>query len=97
MVYFIVLVNTKNKSNRKEYDDYIVKVKPIVEKYGGKYIVRSESITALSDKPWKPDRIIIIQWSNKEQLLNCFNSKEYMMIKNKRENSVESQAIIVEV
>lgn len=97
MVYFIVLVNTKNKSDRKEYDDYIVKAKPIVEKYGGKYIVRSEQITALSDKLWKPDRIIIIQWSDKEQLLNCFNSKEYMSIKNKRENSVESKAIIVEV
>jgi len=97
MVYFVVLVNTENKSDRKEYDDYIVKVKPIVEKYGGKYIVRSERITALSDKLWKPDRIIIIQWSNKEKLLDCFNSKEYMSIKSKRENSVESQAIIVEV
>ncbi len=97
MVYFIVLVNIKNKSDRKEYDDYIVKVKPIVEKYGGEYIVRSEQITALSDELWKPGRIIIIKWSDKEQLLNCFNSKEYMRIKNKRENSVESQAIIVEV
>ncbi len=64
MVYFVVLVNTENKSDRKEYDDYIVKVKPIVEKYGGKYIVRSERIMALSDKLWKPDRIIIILQQN---------------------------------
>ncbi len=96
MVYFIVLVNIKSVENRKEYDDYIIKVKPIIEKYGGKYIVRSENITALCDKLQKPDRIIIIQWEDKKQLLNCFNSKEYIMIKNKRENSVESKAFIVE-
>ena len=41
MVYFIILVNTKSKNDRKEYDDYIIKVKHIVEKYGGKYILRS--------------------------------------------------------
>ena len=31
MVYFIVLVNIKSVENRKEYDDYIIKVKPIIE------------------------------------------------------------------
>ncbi|MCI9354285.1 MAG: DUF1330 domain-containing protein [Firmicutes bacterium] len=63
MVYFIVLVNIKNKSDRKEYDGYIIKIKPIVKKYGGEHIVRNEQITALFDELRKPDRIIIIKWS----------------------------------
>lgn len=95
MVYFIISINIENKKNRKDYDDYIAKVKPIIEKYGGRYIIRSENVTALSDK-WNPDRVIIIEWRDKEQLFECLNSEEYASIKHKRENNVESRAVIAE-
>ena len=95
MVYFIISINIENKKNRKDYDDYIAKVKPIIEKYGGRYVIRSENVTAVSDK-WNPDRVIIIEWRNKEQLFKCLNSEEYAAIKHKRENNVESRAVLAE-
>lgn len=65
--YFIVNTQITDISKLIQYEEYITKVKPFVESCGGKYIVRSEQITPLSDS-WKPDRIIIIQFTSKEQI-----------------------------
>lgn len=71
------------------------KVKPIVEKYGGRYLIRSDKVIPLQ-KEWCPERFIVIEWNTKEQLDACFSSKEYRAITALRENSVDSRAIIVE-
>ena len=94
-IYFVVNTRIPDESKRKQYDEYILKVKPIVESYGGKYIVRSEKITALWDS-WKPDRINIIQFPSKEQIYKWLDSPEYKEIAGLRINSVETDAIIVE-
>lgn len=95
MVYFIVSVFKDTEKDLTQYDDYIQQVRPIVESYGGTYLIRSEKIALLSGS-WKPDRLIIIQWDTKEHLETCFASREYRKIAGKRENSVDSNAIIVE-
>lgn len=95
MVYFIVNIYYKGTNDKGEYEDYIKKVKPLAESYGGKYIIRSDKVTPLSDK-WKPDRMIIIQWENRESLIKCFNSDEYKEIEYKRTDSVDSRAVILE-
>lgn len=74
--YFIVNTKISDLSKRKQYDEYIVKVKPIVESFGGRYIVRSEQITALSDS-WKPDRVIVIEFASKTQILAWLSSPQY--------------------
>lgn len=57
--FFIIDVYIDESKGRGSYDDYIEKVKPIVEKYGGEYIARTENVTSLSPLR-KPDRVIII-------------------------------------
>lgn len=96
MFYFIVTIHSDNIEEINDYQEYIELVKPIVESYGGRYLVRSNKITALQNK-WIPDRVIIIEWKTREQLEACFSSEEYRAIAGKRENSVDSRAIIVEV
>lgn len=96
MFYFIVTIHSDNIEEINDYQEYIELVKPIVESYGGRYLVRSNKITALQNK-WIPDRVIIIEWKTGEQLEACFSSEEYRAIAGKRENSVDSRAIIVEV
>ncbi len=49
--YFVVDTYIDEEKGRGTYDEYIESVVPIVERYGGEYIVRSEKITSLS-----PDR-----------------------------------------
>ena len=56
--YFIVNIYLKEKSKHEEYKDYIDLVKPIVEKYGGEYLVRTDEITYLTDD-YTPDKMCI--------------------------------------
>ena len=92
--YFIVDTYIGN-SGRGEYDEYIEAVRPIVESYGGKYIVRTENILSLN-KDRNPQRSIVIRFEQKKDIEDCFSSSEYLAIAAKRINSVDSRAIIVD-
>lgn len=93
--FFIVTVEIPNQNERKSYDEYIARVKPIVEGFGGAYLVRSEQVTLFAgDK--KPDRIIVIRFESRKQLEECFSSPEYAAVKGLREMSVKTNAYVVE-
>ncbi len=93
--FFIIDVYIDESKGRGSYDDYIEKVKPIVEKYGGEYIARTENVTSLSPLR-KPDRVIIIKFPSREKLDACFASDEYRRIMHERADSVDARAVIVE-
>ncbi|MGN1141726.1 MAG: DUF1330 domain-containing protein [Oliverpabstia sp.] len=95
MIYFIVTIQRDRERNCSDYEDYIRMVKPIVERHGGRYLIRSDKVEALQEQ-WQPDRVIVIAWDTKEQMETCFSSEEYRHIAAKREKTVDSQAIIVE-
>ncbi len=95
MVYFVIDTYIDSKRGRGEYDEYIRLVKPIVESYGGVYLVQSEKIHTLSEKR-KPQRVIIIQFCDMEHLNRCFSSDEYKEIMSKRTESVDARALIVD-
>lgn len=93
--YFIVTVKVTDQTARSRYDDYIEKVKPIAESFGGQYMIRSENITALSDA-WSPDRVIVIRFDSKAQIRAWLASPQYQEIARLRIESVDSNAVIVE-
>ena len=95
MIYFMVTVKKDNQKDCSDYEDYIRLVKPIVERYGGRYLIRSDKVEALQEQ-WRPDRVIVIAWDTREQMTACFSSEEYQRIAKKREKTVDSRAIIVE-
>ena len=95
MVYSIAAIMIDPQKGAGEYEGYIRRVKPVVERYGGRYLLRSEKITPLTSR-WEPDRMIVIEWDSREQLELCFNSSAYRKIAGMRENSVDSRAVIVE-
>lgn len=92
--YFIISVSFQPGKNRRDYEDYIGMVRPIVETYGGAYVVRDEKIEYLGNS-WHPDRVIVIRFPDRESIDRCFSSEEYKQIMSKRTDTVESQAIIV--
>lgn len=94
-VFFIINIEISNEKEHHDADLYTEKVKPVVESYGGEYLVRSEKITALAGER-APDRIIIIRFKNREQLEACFTSAEYAGIQDLRGTSVKAHAFIVE-
>ena len=93
--FFIVDTYIDEAKGRGSYDDYIEKVKPIVESYGGEYLARSEKVTALSPLR-KPNRVIIIRFPSRKKLEECFASDEYRQIMHERIDSVDARALIVE-
>lgn len=92
--YFIVSTYI-DSADRSDYDEYIDRVRPIVEQHGGQYLVRTNDVTAWSAQ-WNPDRVIVIRFESREALERCFSSPEYRAIKGLREGSVDARAIIVE-
>ena len=93
--YFIVDVYIEENKGRGAYKDYIEKVKPIVEGFGGEYLVRTEKVMSLS--PLRtPKRVIVIRFPSRAKLDACFASDEYRQIMHEREDNVDARALIVE-
>ena len=89
--YVISNIDVKNPEAYKEYID---KVKPIVEKFGGEYLVRAGEYKVI-DGEWKYPRTIIIKFSSYEKALEWYNSEEYQPVKPIRlANSVANGIII---
>jgi uncharacterized protein (DUF1330 family) len=79
----------------ERYAGYVAQVRRIVEQYGGRYLVRGGRITPLSGN-WNPERIVVIEFENAEQIKRCFTSPEYLDLAPLREQSTASRAIVVE-
>ena len=78
----------------KEYKEYVEKVKPIAERYGGEYIVRGGESTIVEGS-WAYPRTVVIKFPSYEKALEWYNSMEYKPIKQIRlDNSVANGIII---
>ena len=82
--------------NIDEYKKYLNKVKPMVEKFGGKYLIKGGEIDAKETDLWKPTRIVLVQFPNKISALNWYNSEEYRPLKNLRLNNATSNILFIE-
>ena len=91
-VYMIIEIAIKDVDL---YSEYIEKVYDIVTHHGGKYLARGGAVTPVSNN-WNPERIIVIEFQDREQHRRCFQSPEYLRIAALREQSTVSRAILVE-
>lgn len=70
--YFIVDTYIDGNEGRELYDEYIREVKPIVEGFGGEYLVRTEQIISLHPER-TPQRVIVIRFPSRQALDDCFS------------------------
>ena len=78
----------------EEYKEYVEKVKPIAEKFGGECIVRGGE-TKVLEGTWVYPRTVVIKFPSYEKALEWYNSDEYKPIKQIRlENSIGNGIII---
>ena len=78
----------------EEYKEYVDKVKPIAEKYGGEYIVRGGETTIIEGN-WTYPRTVVIKFPSYEKALEWYNSEEYKPIKQIRLDNAESNGMII--
>ena len=91
-VFFVI--STSEIVDQTRYEDYVRLARPIVESYGGEYLLQSDKVIASKD--WQTQKIVIIKLDSKEQLDQCFQSDEYREIIPLREGSIVSRFIMVE-
>ncbi|MAM65446.1 MAG: D-fructose-6-phosphate amidotransferase [Chloroflexi bacterium] len=90
--YFIAEVDVTDPAGFEEYRKL---VGPLVDKYGGRYVVRGGASEA-SEGDWSPGRIVIIEFESMERLKAWHDSDEYRPVMAMRHNSATTKAIMVE-
>jgi uncharacterized protein (DUF1330 family) len=77
------------------YAKYVERVPAVVEKFGGRYLVRGGQITSM-EGDWNPDRVVILEFSSLTSLRNWYESSEYRELALLRAEAAESRAFVVE-
>lgn len=55
------------------YKEYMALAAPLVEKFGGRYLVRGGQVTP-GEGGWTPNRVVILEFPDEESLLAFRNS-----------------------
>ena len=77
------------------FEEYRLLVGPLVDKFGGRYIVRGGPLETV-EGDWSPGRIVIIEFESMERLKAWHDSDEYRPVMVMRHNSATTKAIMVE-
>ena len=89
--YAIFNINVNNPENYKEY---VEKVKPTAEKYGGEYLVRGGNNVTVEGS-WQHPRTVVIKFPSYEKAKEWYNSDEYKPIKQIRLDNSEGTNIVI--
>ena len=91
-VYSISSIDVKDWD---AYREYMRLVPSIIEKFGGKYLVRGGEMESLEGKMFH-GRMVIIEFPNKELAMKFYKSEEYKPLLDLRTNSGISNLVIVD-
>ncbi|HJO95519.1 MAG TPA: DUF1330 domain-containing protein [Victivallales bacterium] len=79
----------------KKYKEHLKVPESILKSFGGKYVLNSKNIETISDK-WTPEKLVIIEFKNKNYIKNFLSSDEFAAIKQKGGKAVNTKAVIAE-
>lgn len=82
-------------SNPAKLEEYKNKVLPVVEKYGGKYVLLGGN-TEVVEGQWKPVYPVMIEFPDVELAKKWYYSEDYKDLKALRLSAVTSNAVIME-
>jgi uncharacterized protein (DUF1330 family) len=90
--YFIAEIKVKDLET---YRKYVSAVPELVKAAGGKYLSRGGAVESIFGG-WDPERLILIEFPSVEHAHAFLDSPEYGRVKQFRETSTESRAILIE-
>ena len=77
------------------YGQYVERVPSVIEKFKGRYVIRSSKVIP-SSGGWAPDRIILIEFDSLADLSKCFASPEYAELAPMREKATKTRSVVIE-
>ena len=89
-----VIAQIKDIKDKEIYKDYVSKVTPIVEKFGGKFLVRGGEFQTVEGESTYT-RNILIHFPSYEKAVEWYNSDELKPVKKMRLDNSTSNAIII--
>ena len=81
-------------TDQATYDRYVGQVRPTVEQYGGKFLVRAGKGEALEGAP--PKRIVVLEFPSYDQAAKWYRSAEYSPLAALRQSASRGRLILVE-
>ena len=91
-VYIVVDIDVKDQ---EAYEEYRELVPPLIEKYGGRYLVRGGEITA-GEGDWDLHRVVILEFPSADRATEFFTSDEYAPVAEIRRRAAVSKTFMVE-
>ncbi|MDP6574168.1 MAG: DUF1330 domain-containing protein [Rhodospirillales bacterium] len=82
-------------SDAGKYDTYKQAVPAVIEKFGGRFIVRGGDMEAL-EGAYDGPRVVILEFPSVEQARAFWNSPEYAEVKALREGAANMTAVLIE-
>lgn len=90
--YIIVQVDI---SDPQQYEAYKKLTPDTVKAFGGKFVLRGNPVEALEGS-WDHDRLVMLEFADKETARQWYYSKEYQVAKEIRESAAQAKFFLVE-
>ena len=90
--YFVVDLDVTDAAG---FEQYRRVVSPVIEKYGGRFLVRGGKVEVLEGQ-WKPKRLTLIEFPNAARATEFYNSADYQKIIGLRLNAARTNLVLVE-
>ena len=78
------------------YEAYKAKVVPIVQSFGGEYLIRGGDMIIDQEELWSPTRMVLLTFPSVERAKSFLDSDEYAPVKAMRLGASKATAVIVE-
>jgi len=91
-VYLLIEINVQD---HELYAEYTAQVLPLVERYGGRYLIRGGEVFPVSGN-WRPERLVLVQFETMDLVQDFLTSPEYQTLIPLRQRASSSRSIIVE-
>src|SRR4051812_39412943 len=80
-----------------KFEEYRVKVAPMIASYGGRYITKAGSHKFPESPHWRPERVVIIEFPDMARLDAWYTSAEYQPLMALRKQSTDERDMVITV
>jgi uncharacterized protein (DUF1330 family) len=77
------------------YDEYKMKAPALIQKHGGKYLVRGGKFAVL-EGDWNPTRLVLFEFPNTTAVQAFFDDPEYQPLKALRQRVSKTDIVVME-
>jgi uncharacterized protein (DUF1330 family) len=93
MAYYVIFDVTIH--DLPKYQEYMAKIKPVIEAAGGRYLVRGGAHMVI-EGDWRPTRLVIFEFPSLAAAQSFYGSPEYQTLKALRQEASSANIVGVE-